>query len=195
MWKILLQRISRKLCGVLSENEITLKIEEIENEPDMVKPVVLLNKKYNDFKIIGDSIVYRKGVIYCFEMLDDDFQMLKETFAPIKKDELEPFLTLAHQSFKSIVFDYKGYSVIDRDTITGIPQITIEKIAKDKSLYLKAAMCYSAITDSFIKENDIDEIVVINNIEKKILICRPEGSIDIPCKRNFKNTWKIPEKT
>ncbi len=167
----------QKIVWSLTENEITLKIEDVENEPDMVKPVVLLNKKYNDFKIIGDSIVYRKGVIYCFEMLDDDFQMLKETFSPIKKDELEAFLTLAHQSFKSIVFDYKGYEVADRETITGIPQITIEKIAKDKSLYLKIVMCFSTITDSFIKENDIDEIVVINNLEKKIYICRPEGSI------------------
>ena len=68
----------QKIVWSLSDNELTLKIEEIEDDPEKLKPSILLNKKYTDFQIISDGLIYRKGVLYCFSLIDEDLEMLNE---------------------------------------------------------------------------------------------------------------------
>lgn len=64
-----------------------------------------------------------------------------------------------------------GYTIEKGREITGVPQLKIEKISQDNSLFLKVESSFSTITDEFIKLNELREIVVVNNLEKKILIC------------------------
>lgn len=163
----------QKIVWSFSENKITLKIEEIEGKPEKVKPELVLNGKYNDFQIISDSFLYRKGVIYCFDIINDDLELLKGKLTDINKNELEAFLTLAYGSFKNLEIDYNGYSFEEKEEIQGIPQLTIQKIAQDKSLYLAVNICYSSLTDNFIKNNNLNEIIVINSLDKRLYLCRP----------------------
>lgn len=167
----------QKIVWSFTGNEITLKIEDIDEEPDKVKPTVLLNKKYEDFKVISDTLLYHNGIVYCFDIADEDLDILKEKISVINRNELEAFLTLAHHSFKNIEIEYKGYTVEKIKDSAGIPQITIEKISVDNSLYLKIDLCYSTLTDDFIRLNNIEEIVIVNSLEKKIYICKPDGKI------------------
>lgn len=169
----------QKIVWSLSDNELTLKIEEIEDDPEKLKPSILLNKKYTDFQIISDGLIYRKGVLYCFSLIDEDLEMLNEKIDIINKNELEAFLTLSHHYLKNISFDYMGYSTETQRDIKGIPQITIEKISQDNSLYLKVDLVFSTITQNFISANEISEIVIVNHLEKKIYICNPSGDINL----------------
>ncbi|WP_300357069.1 DEAD/DEAH box helicase [Fusobacterium sp.] len=168
----------QKIVWSLSDNELTLKLDEVEGEPDKLSTTILLNKKYTDFEVISEGLIYRKGIIYCFDLIDEDIEMLTEKIGIINKNELEVFLTLARHYLKNISFDYMGYSTEIQKDIEGVPQITIEKISQDNSLYLKVDLIFSTITQDFIETNDLKEIVVVNNLEKKIYVCTPSGDMD-----------------
>lgn len=169
----------QKIVWSTKNNELVLKIEEIEDEPEKLKPSILLNKKYSDFKIISDELIYRKGVIYCFDFIDEDLGLLNEKIDIINKNELEAFLTLSRRYLKHISFDYLGYYTEKGGKIEGVPQITIEKVSQDNSLYIKVDLIFSTLTQNFIDSNDLSEIVVVNNFEKKIYISSPSGDIKL----------------
>ena len=57
----------QKIVWSLSDNELTLKIEEIEDDPEKLKPSILLNKKYTDFQIISDGIDLQKRSSLLFQ--------------------------------------------------------------------------------------------------------------------------------
>lgn len=152
-------------------NKLTLKIEEDKDDNTKLIPKILLNKKYTDFNIIGEELIYRKGIIYSFEGNKDQLYMLKNSLSPIDKNELEEFLSIAYYYLKNIDVDYMGYTIEKGREITGVPQLKIEKISQDNSLFLKVESSFSTITDEFIKLNELREIVVVNNLEKKILVC------------------------
>lgn len=168
----------QKIVWSLIDNELTLKLEEIENDSDKLSSSILLNKKYTDFEVISEGLIYRKGIIYCFNLVDEDIEILNKKIDIINKNELEVFLTLSRHYLKNISFDYMGFSTEYQKDIQGVPQITIEKISQDNSLYLKIDLVFSSITQDFINTNNLEEIVIVNNLEKKIYICTPSGNID-----------------
>lgn len=168
----------QKIVWSLTDNELTLKLEEIENDSDKLSSSILLNKKYTDFEVISEGLIYRKGIIYCFNLVDEDIEILNKKIDIINKNELEVFLTLSRHYLKNISFDYMGFSTEYQKDIQGVPQITIEKISQDNSLYLKIDLVFSSITQDFINTNNLEEIVIVNNLEKKIYICTPSGNID-----------------
>ena len=168
----------QKIVWSLTDNELTLKLEKIENDSDKLSSSILLNKKYTDFEVISEGLIYRKGIIYCFNLVDEDIEILNKKIDIINKNELEVFLTLSRHYLKNISFDYMGFSTEYQKDIQGVPQITIEKISQDNSLYLKIDLVFSSITQDFINTNNLEEIVIVNNLEKKIYICTPSGNID-----------------
>ncbi len=163
----------QKIVWSLSKNELSLLINDIADEPDKLKPTILLNNKYADFDIISDGMIYRNGIIYCFQNFDDDLLMLKKKINIISRNELEVFLTLARHYYKNLTFHYMNYTIETEKEISGVPQIKIEKISQDNSLYIKIDLIYSTITQNFIEENELDEIIIVNSLEKKIYICKP----------------------
>ena len=52
-----------------------------------------------------------------------------------------------------------------------VPQIIIEKISKDRSLYLKFGFEISTMTYDMLKDDDIKTVVLLNSLEKIISIC------------------------
>lgn len=169
----------RKIVWSLEDNSLTLKIQEIENEEDKLESTILLNKKYKTFSVISDNLLYRKGVIYVFSQKNGDFDILKESVHTIQREEVEMYLTLYKKYLEEFEIDYFGYSFVDNVNIDGIPQVTIEKISLDNSLYLKIDMIYSTIKQSFINENNLDKIVVVNHMEKKVYYSVPVGDINV----------------
>ena len=84
----------QKIVWSLTDNELTLKLEKIENDSDKLSSSILLNKKYTDFEVISEGLIYRKGIIYCFNLVDEDIEILNKKIDIINKNELEVFLTL-----------------------------------------------------------------------------------------------------
>lgn len=160
-----------KILWSFEENTLTLKIREIEGDEFNLKSELLLNKKYFDFQIISENLIYRKGVIYSFDNFIDDIRFIKELNTEISKENIEGYLSLANHYIKDLEIDYLDYTIEERSEIEGVPQLSIEKISKDNSLFLKVETFFSSLSDTFIKTNDLEKIIVVNNLEKKVFIC------------------------
>lgn len=160
-----------KILWSFEENTLTLKICEIEGDEFNLKSELLLNKKYFDFQIISENLIYRKGVIYSFDNFIDDIRFIKELNTEISKENIEGYLSLANHYIKDLEIDYLDYTIEERSEIEGVPQLSIEKISKDNSLFLKVETFFSSLSDTFIKTNDLEKIIVVNNLEKKVFIC------------------------
>ncbi|WP_027128054.1 DEAD/DEAH box helicase [Fusobacterium perfoetens] len=160
-----------KILWSFEENTLTLKIEEIENNDLILKSQLLLNKKYTDFKVISENLIFRKGIIYVFDNFIDDIHFIQEMNTEIPKDSVEAYLSLANHYIKDLEILYNNYTTEEKKDIEAVPQLSIEKISKDNSLFLKIETFFSTISDSFIKENDLEKVILVNNLEKKLLIC------------------------
>lgn len=160
-----------KILWSFEENTLTLKIEDIENNDAILKSQLLLNKKYTDFKVISENLIFRKGIIYVFDNFIDDIHFIQEMNTEIPKDSVEAYLSLANHYIKDLEILYNDFSLEEKKDIEAIPQLSIEKISKDNSLFLKIETFFSTISDSFIKEHDLEKLILINNLEKKLLLC------------------------
>ncbi|MCI6152579.1 MAG: DEAD/DEAH box helicase [Fusobacterium perfoetens] len=160
-----------KILWSFEENTLTLKIEEVENNDLILKSQLLLNKKYTDFKVISENLIFRKGIIYVFDNFIDDIHFIQEMNTEIPKDSVEAYLSLANHYIKDLEILYNNYTTEEKKDIEAVPQLSIEKISKDNSLFLKIETFFSTISDSFIKENDLEKVILVNNLEKKLLIC------------------------
>ncbi len=160
-----------KIVWSTEENTLTLKIREIENDLLNYRSQLLLNKKYFDFQIISENLIYRKGVIYSFDNFIDDIHFIKELNTEIPKDNIEAYLSLTNHYIKDLEIDYLDYEIEEKNEIEGVPQLSIEKISKDNSLFLKVETFFSNISDTFIRENELEKFIIINNLEKKVFIC------------------------
>ena len=74
----------------------------------------------------------------------DSIEGLNAEFNTI--EELEKFLTITNSYFDNLNIEYKGYAVEYRGEKDLTPRIIIEKISKDKSLYLKIGASISTLT-------------------------------------------------
>lgn len=108
----------------------------------MLKPSILLNKKYENFEVISEGLIYRKGVIYCFDLLDEDLQMLKKKLDLISKNELEAFLTLSRHYFKHITFDYMGYATEVLEKLKEFHSLLLKKYLRTTVFILKLTLFF-----------------------------------------------------
>ena len=157
-----------KILWSKEDNSLSLKLEEVENKENKLKSTLILNKKYSHFNIISERYIYRKGIIYVLDKISDP-SILKDLNIEIEIEDLEYFLSLANSYVKDIDIDYLDYSSEESKEIEGTPELIIDKISVDNSLYLKINIMYSSISDTFIRKNNLEKIITINNLEKKII--------------------------
>lgn len=159
------------LKWVKRENTLALIIKEKENGATALTTELLLNGSINDFLIINEDLILADNVFYIIDMESNDFHTLKELVGTIDESGLENFLTLTIKYFKNIEIEYKDYKVVQGEKCVPSPQIVIEKISHDNSLYLQITLMVSGMHYDFLKEHEIDKVAIINNLEKKISIC------------------------
>lgn len=159
------------LKWVKRENTLALIIKEKENGATALTTELLLNGSINDFFIINEDLILADNVFYIIDMESNDFHTLKELVGTIDESGLENFLTLTIKYFKNIEIEYKDYKVVQGEKCVPSPQIVIEKISHDNSLYLQITLMVSGMHYDFLKEHEIDKVAIVNNLEKKISIC------------------------
>lgn len=159
------------LKWVKRENTLALIIKEKENGATALTTELLLNGSINDFLIINEDLILADNVFYIIDMESNDFHTLKELVGTIDESGLENFLTLTIKYFKNIEIEYKDYRVVQGEKCVPSPQIVIEKISHDNSLYLQITLMVSGMHYDFLKEHEIDKVAIVNNLEKKISIC------------------------
>lgn len=151
-------------------NILTLIIKEKEEDTNILYTELLLNETYSDFKIVTEEILERDGIFYLLPFEENNLHTLKELIGIINKKELENFITMTVKYFKNVEIEYLDYKIIEGEKNTPIPQLIIEKISQDNSLYLQINVAVSTMDYEFLKSNEITKTAVVNNLEKKIFI-------------------------
>lgn len=151
-------------------NILTLIIKEKEEDTNLLCTELLLNESYNDFEIVTEEVLEREGVFYLLPFEENNLHTLKELIGTISKKELENFITMTVKYFKNIEIEYLDYKIVEGEKNIPVPQVIIEKISQDNSLYLQINVVISTMDYEFLKKNEITKTAIVNNLEKKISI-------------------------
>lgn len=153
------------------ENILALIIKEREDNPNILESGLLLNGSINEFIIINEDLILAGNVFYIIDMVSNEFHTLWELVGNIPATEIENFLTLTLKYFKNIEIEYKDYKIVQGEKNIPNPQIVIEKISPDNSLYLQITLMISNMHYDFLKDHNIEQVAIVNHLEKKIFIC------------------------
>jgi len=121
--------------------------------------------------IVGNYI-YSQGTFYKVDIEEDTQFPLLDLFQKIDKYELESYATLILKNYKNIDLKYEDYETIVSEERNAIPQIIIEKISFDNSLYIKINSIISTMDYEFFTKNKIETVLIVNELEKKLEISK-----------------------
>lgn len=161
----------KPLKWIKRDNTLALIIKEKENSTTALTTELLLNGSITDFLIINEDLILADDTFYIIDMESNDFHTLRELVGSIDESDLENFLTLTLKYFKNIEIEYKDYKIVQGKRKIPNPQIIIEKISHDNSLYLQVTLMVSDMHYEFLKEHEIKQVAIVNDMEKKIFIC------------------------
>lgn len=137
---------------------------------------VSINIEIEDIFFTKDMLVagqlYYDACFYKPEIIENEFYSLEDLFVKIQKYELESFLTLVLKNYKNLSIRYEDFETVEGSQKEAIPQIIIEKISLDNSLYIRVNSIISTMDYDFFQEHKLDRIVTINELEKKIHISK-----------------------
>ncbi len=159
------------LKWIKRDNNLSLIIKEKENSSTALTTELLLNDSITEFMIINEDLILADNTFYIIDMESNDFHTLKELVGTIDESGLENFLTLTIKYFKNIEIEYKDYKIMAGEKHIPSPQLVIEKISHDNSLYLQVTLMVSSMHYDFLKDHDIKQVAIVNDLEKKISIC------------------------
>ena len=143
--------------------------KEIEDRLDIY---IEINDNLLTKKNVMDSYIYSQGVFYKIDIEKNTQFTLVDLFQKIDKYELESYGTLILKNYKNIDLKYEDYETVISEEKTAIPQIIIEKIAFDNSLYLKINSIISTMDYDFFIKNQIETVLTVNELEKKLEISK-----------------------
>jgi len=121
--------------------------------------------------IVGNYI-YSQGTFYKIDIEEDTQFPLIDLFQKIDKYELESYATLILKNYKNIDLKYEDYETVVSEERNAIPQIIIEKISFDNSLYIKINSIISTMDYEFFTKNKIETVLIVNELEKKLEISK-----------------------
>ena len=121
--------------------------------------------------IVGNYI-YSQGTFYKVDIEEDTQFPLSDLFQKIDKYELESYATLILKNYKNIDLKYEDYETVVSGERNAIPQIIIEKISFDNSLYIKINSIISTMDYEFFTKNKIETVLIVNELEKKLEISK-----------------------
>ena len=151
---------------------ISLLIRDNNEIEDRLDIYIEINDNLLTKRNIVENYIYSQGIFYKINIEKDTQFQLLDLFQKIDKYELESYGTLILKNYKNIDLKYEDYETIISNEKTAIPQIIIEKIAFDNSLYLKINSIISTMDYEFFIKNKIETVLTVNELEKKLEISK-----------------------
>ena len=121
--------------------------------------------------IVGNYI-YSQGIFYKIDTEEELQFPLLDLFQKIDKYELESYATLILENYNNIDLKYEDYETVISEEKNAIPQIIIEKISFDNSLYIKINSIISTMDYEFFTKNQVEIVLTVNELEKKLEISK-----------------------
>jgi superfamily II DNA or RNA helicase len=148
--------------------------EKISKNQKLLVSEILLRSQGNDFsdiQFINESHVYHDGQIFVIDPIGEHFQNVSLFQTVFLENDINKFLALFFSFFINIQVRYKKYKIIKGNPQKTTPIIIIEKISDDQALFLKISRGLPGFDEYFLEHYDIAKIAVINDLEKKIMVC------------------------
>ena len=151
---------------------VSLLIRDNKEIEDRLDIYIEINDNLLTKRNIVENYIYSQGIFYKINIEKDTQFQLLDLFQKIDKYELESYGTVILKNYKNIDLKYEDYKTVISDEKTAIPQIIIEKIAFDNSLYLKINSIISTMDYEFFIKNKIETVLTVNELEKKLEISK-----------------------
>ena len=151
---------------------ISLLIRDNNEIEDRLDIYIEINDNLLTKRNIVENYIYSQGTFYKINIEKDSQFTLVDLFQKIDKYELESYGTLILKNYKNIDLKYEDYETIISSEKTAVPQIIIEKVAFDNSLYLKINSIISTMDYEFFIKNKIETVLTVNELEKKLEISK-----------------------
>ncbi|MFH1859719.1 MAG: DEAD/DEAH box helicase [bacterium] len=158
----------------------------LDNEPTMAKIIVCLDEKdgvinsrivlsihgdtIEGFSFLNEAFVLAKDKIYQVQPLGENFENLSVFNTSLLPINLEKYLSLVYSYFENISVSYEDYKPITGEPKQTRPTIIFEKVDVNNSLYLRISTSLPGFDAEFFDNYDISRIVLLNELEKKIIV-------------------------
>ena len=179
--KTLLEYLLEEEKFVNSDFERIIK-KEIENVSLLIRDNKEIEDRLDIYIEINDNLltkrnivgnyIYSQGTFYKIDIDDNSEFPLLDLFQKIDKYELESYATLILKNYNNIDLKYEDYETVISEKKNAIPQIIIEKISFDNSLYIKINSIISTMDYEFFTKNKIETVLTVNELEKKLEISK-----------------------
>ncbi len=147
---------------------LTLILEQSSSE--IINSKLVLDNEFEDFSFVTEDTCLMANKLFEVKSIGDNYLNVKDLNASFPLKELEKFLTIMYSYFDEMEIEYKDYEVHIGGSVEAKPMLVIEKIDKDKSLYLKVGTFISNMDHDFLEEYDIKNVVTVNDLENRITI-------------------------
>ncbi len=147
---------------------------QLEERKDLVHSSIMLKTQegmQQDFEFLSESYVFAKGRVHRIQPLGENFREIRLFASRILPIDLEKFLSLLYSYFESIQVSFNRYHQIDGPPKSTQPALIFEKIDSDNSLYLRVSSSLPGFDADFFDEYDIVRVALLNELEKKIVVC------------------------
>ena len=151
---------------------ISLLIRDNDEIEDRLDIYIEINDNLLTKRNIVENYIYSQGTFYKINIEKDSQFPLLDLFQKIDKYELESYATLILKNYKNIDLKYEDYETVVSEERNAIPQIIIEKISFDNSLYIKINSIISTMDYEFFTKNKIETVLIVNELEKKLEISK-----------------------
>jgi len=151
---------------------IALFIRDNKEIEDRLDIYIEINDNLLTKNSIVGNYIYSQGTFYKVDIEEDTQFPLLDLFQKIDKYELESYATLILKNYKNIDLKYEDYETVVSEERNAIPQIIIEKISFDNSLYIKINSIISTMDYEFFTKNKIETVLIVNELEKKLEISK-----------------------
>ena len=151
---------------------ISLFLRDNKEIEDRLNIYIEINENLLTKNNIVGNYIYSQGTFYKVDIEEDTQFPLIDLFQKIDKYELESYATLILKNYKNIDLKYEDYETVVSEERNAIPQIIIEKISFDNSLYIKINSIISTMDYEFFTKNKIETVLIVNELEKKLEISK-----------------------
>jgi len=160
----------------------------------MLESNILLRSQGSDFsdiQFINESHVYNDGQIFVIDPVGEHFKNISLFKTVFLEKDLNKFLALFFSFFINVHIRYKKYKLSKGEARHTKPIVIIEKISDDNALFLKISRGLPGFDAYFLEHYDIAKIAILNDLEKKIVVCDVFHEDVMSCFEEIKTLLKI----
>lgn len=161
----------KKLVAETEVATLVLKITETENKCKSGFYLSYGQQQIYRFRFLTDSFVLVENRIFPIESVGEAYKQANVFETCFPAGNLDTFLSVLYSHLRGIRLDYKEYKVkISPDRISTLPVLIFEKIASDKSLFMRLTKKLPNIDHEFIENFELTIDAQTNDMEKTITL-------------------------